>query len=128
MALIPKPTQTQQSWILSKIPQTFVLRILNPQELLFVGKVHALSSANYKGNFDILPGHANIISIIYRKVELFGETDQKQVFEFDVGILRFINNSADLYLGLEFSQVLDQVAADQGQDLRREILSAQAAG
>jgi len=125
MAIIPAPTREQQPWILSAIPETFVLKVLDPQQILFVGKVHALASANYKGSFDILPGHVNLISIIYKNASIFPELGDQQEFVFDVGILRFVNNAADLYVGLEFSQVLDQVAAKQGQQLRQELKLAE---
>jgi len=113
MALIPQPTREQQPWILTAIPETFVLKILKPQELVFLGKVHAVASINYKGPFDVLPGHTNIISVIYKSAGIYQENGENLKFDFDVGILRFINNTADLYLGLEFTQVLEKLSAEE---------------
>ena len=99
--------------MLSDIPETYVLKVLKPQELVFLGKVKAVASTNYKGPFDILPGHISIISIIYKEARVYQEDGIQLDFEFDVGILRFINNSADLYIGLEFTQVLKQFSAEE---------------
>ncbi len=107
--IIPQPTREQQPWILSALPQTFVLRILNPQQVLFVGKVKALASANSRGPFDILPGHTNLISIIYQSLLVYLENGQAQEFDIDTGILRFMNNSCDLYLGIELEKELSQL-------------------
>lgn len=106
MPLIPQPTREQKPWILSYIPQTFVLRILNPTQVLFVGKVKAFASQNRMGQFDVLPGHTNIISIIYKRLIIYPEIGQPKEFDIDTGILRFINNSCELYLGIETSEVM----------------------
>ncbi|MEN8253484.1 MAG: hypothetical protein ABFQ62_03870 [Patescibacteria group bacterium] len=106
MALIPQPTREQQPWILSTIPQTFVLRILNPTQVLFVGKVKAFASQNRMGQFDVLPGHTNIISIIYKRLIIYPENGQPREFDIDTGILRFMNNSCELYLGIETTKVM----------------------
>ena len=106
MSLIPQPTREQKPWILTHIPQTFVLRILNPTQVLFVGKVKAFASQNRMGQFDVLPGHTNIISIIYKRLIIYPETGQPKEFDIDTGILRFMNNSCELYLGVETTEVM----------------------
>ena len=113
MALIPQPTREQTPWVLTNIPQTYVLKVLKPQELVFLGKVKAVASTNYLGPFDVLPGHTNIISIIYKDAKIYPESGDQIDFKFDVGILRFINNSADLYLGLEFTAILQQLPPEE---------------
>lgn len=109
MQLIPQPTREQKPWILSHIPQTFVLRVLTPQAVVFIGKVKAIASNNNMGQFDVLPGHTNLISIIYKKLIVYPEVGMPKEFTLDTGILRFINNSCDLYLGLELTEVLENL-------------------
>ena len=106
MPLIPQPTREQKPWILSTIPQTFVLKILNQSRVVFIGKVKAIASANAYGSFDILPGHTNFVAIIFQKLILYPQIGVKQEFEIDTGILRFINNSCEVYLGVQLSEEL----------------------
>lgn len=107
--LITKPTRDQQPWVLSNLPQSFVLKVINPQEVVFVGKIKALASVNIDGEFDVLPGHTNFISIVNQRVWLYHLDNKRQELKIDVGVLRFVNNQADLYLGLEFTQVESQL-------------------
>lgn len=120
MPLIPQPTREQQPWILSSIPKTFVLRILSPSQVLYVGKVHAIASSNAYGPFDILPGHTNFISIIFKRLIIYPEQGDSQEFALDTGILRFVNNTSDLYLGIEVTQVLQALPQVDFDFLREE--------
>lgn len=59
----------------------------------------AISSYNEVGLFDVLPMHANFISIIKDKVIIHHGKEQKEV-PIGVGILRVIDNTANIYLGV----------------------------
>lgn len=96
-------------WILSSIPQTFVLRLMDHEQVLFIGKVKALQSVNRYGSFSILAGHTNFISIIYKKLFYYPAVGDKKELDIDSGMLRYLNNSADIYLGIESSEELDQL-------------------
>jgi len=45
----------------------FKIRISNPHEVVWEGKVVALTSENTQGKFDVLAEHANFITIIKDK-------------------------------------------------------------
>ena len=96
-------------WMLSSIPQTFVLRLMNHEKVLFIGKVKALQSINRYGSFSILAGHTNFITIIYQKLFYYPAVGDKIEIDIDSGMLRYLNNSADVYLGIEASEELEQL-------------------
>lgn len=96
-------------WILSSIPQTFVLRLMDHEKVVFIGKVKALQSINRYGSFSILAGHTNFITIIYQKLFYYPAVGEKQELDIDSGMLRYLNNSADVYLGIEASAELDKL-------------------
>ena len=68
--------------------------------LLFQGEVNAVSSTNDKGPFDILPQHANFISIIKKHVVLHLAKKQEKRIELESGILKVRDNNVEIYLGI----------------------------
>lgn len=65
----------------------------------FQGKVKAISSKNRLGNFDILPGHANFISLILNALTLH-TPDKKINYQFTRGVLEVNENKVKIFLGL----------------------------
>ncbi|MGD8744669.1 MAG: hypothetical protein PVJ52_03685, partial [Candidatus Woesebacteria bacterium] len=53
------------------------LTIKNRERIIFDGEVKSLTSYNEKGKFDVLPQHANFISLI-RKELVYRELDGKE--------------------------------------------------
>ena len=77
------------------------LYVRTPDEVLYNGDVASVTSYNTKGSFDVLPQHANFISIIDKSLvihELGGETKEIKVHD---GIMRIQNNRVDVYLGFK---------------------------
>ena len=68
--------------------------------IFFHGEVKAISSINDKGPFDILPQHANFISIIKKYVVLRIQEKQEKRIELESGILKVRNNNVEIYLGI----------------------------
>ena len=44
--------------------EEFPVTISNAEERIWEGSLHSVSSANSAGKFDILPGHANFVTMI----------------------------------------------------------------
>ena len=65
----------------------------------FEGKVKAISSKNLLGNFDILPDHANFISLIFNTL-IVHAPDRKINYQFIRGILEVSRNKVKIFLGL----------------------------
>lgn len=90
--------------------------MIDPQKVVFVGKVRALASVNIDGEFDVLPAHTNLIAVIYREVVLYLPDNQQKKYPIDIAVLRFANNEADVYLGVDLSEAPD--------DLRSSVLGS----
>lgn len=69
------------------------------QKESFQGKVKAISSKNRLGNFDILPGHANFISLIFSTLTIHS-LDRKINYQFKRGVLEVSENKVKIFLGL----------------------------
>lgn len=68
---------------------------------LFEGKVSTVSSKNERGVFDILPFHANFITLIKDFVILDKGTQKEQLFKLENGgVLTVMSNKVDVYVGL----------------------------
>lgn len=65
----------------------------------FEGKVKAISSKNRLGNFDVLPEHANFISLIFDNLVIHAP-DKKINYQFERGILEVSSNKVKIFLGL----------------------------
>ncbi|OQY68554.1 hypothetical protein B6D29_00675 [Microgenomates bacterium UTCPR1] len=77
------------------------LEVKSSEKVLFKGSVKAVSSINETGEFDILPFHANFFSIIKGKIVITDEGGQKkEILIKDQGILRSMENSVEIFLGI----------------------------
>ena len=68
--------------------------------LLFQGQVEAVSSLNDKGLFDVLPQHANFITLIKKFVTLHLSGKQEKKIELESGVLKVRDNNVEVYLGI----------------------------
>jgi F0F1-type ATP synthase epsilon subunit len=80
--------------------QKLDLTVRNRDNLIFEGKVESITSYNTKGRFDVLPSHANFISLlekylIYRTID-----GQENNIPINNGILRVSNDQVKVYLGI----------------------------
>lgn len=76
------------------------LFIRSREKLLFNGPVKAVSSLNTSGPFDILPEHANFISIIKEYVVIHLPDGKTQKIPINDAILKAINNDVRIFLGV----------------------------
>ena len=65
----------------------------------FQEKAGAVSSKNRLGDFDILPDHANFITLILQTLTI--HTFEKKInFQFERGVLEVSENKVSVFLGL----------------------------
>ena len=64
-------------------------------------EVAAISSVNKEGPFDVLPQHANFISIIKNELILYPTLNSPEKIPLKLGIFKFIKNEAKIYLSVE---------------------------
>lgn len=80
--------------------EKLLIVIRDRNKLLFQGEIKAVSSFNDKGPFDILPQHANFISIIKKHLVIHLRTKEKKRIELESGILKVRDNNVEVYLGI----------------------------
>ncbi len=71
--------------------------------IVYEGKVQSVTSVNETGKFDILPEHANFISLIKDTVVIKDIQGSMKKIKIDVGLLRTRQNKVEIYLGIDSS-------------------------
>lgn len=66
----------------------------------FRGKATAISSQNRLGKFDILPEHANFITLIFGDLTIHTPDKKKFTYQFERGVLEVSENKVNVFLGL----------------------------
>lgn len=77
---------------------TLHVRIISPQELILDAQAESVSSKNSSGSFDILPQHANFITMVEKNpiiVRIHKQKDQK--FDFPMAIIMTTDNKVDIF-------------------------------
>ncbi len=62
--------------------------------------MRAITSYNEVGTFDVLPEHANFISLIQKSLIIHELRGSKNEIKFDVALLRVSENKVEIYLGI----------------------------
>lgn len=77
---------------------TLHVRIISPQQLILDTEASSISSRNAQGPFDILPQHANFITIIEDSLIVVRTRGQKPLmFKFPQAIILTRENKVDIY-------------------------------
>jgi len=77
--------------------EIFWAPVLNKEK--FKGEAQSISSKNKVGKFDILPGHANFISLIFNSLTVYTPQEEK-TYEFKRGVLEVADNEVRIFLGV----------------------------
>lgn len=81
--------------------QTIDLRVRNRENLIFSGSVLSVTSFNVSGRFDILPNHANFISLIDKFLMYKELNGNQRELEIKNGLMRVIEGKVDVFLGIK---------------------------
>ncbi len=74
------------------------VRIMSPQELIHNADAESVSSKNLSGAFDILPQHANFITIVEKVPIYIRIKGQKALkFDFPMAVIMTTENKVDIY-------------------------------
>lgn len=77
---------------------TLQIRIITPQKLLFQGLATSVSSKNSAGNFDILPWHANFLTLVENSPIILRLPDKKKLtFNLSLAIIQNYQNKVNIY-------------------------------
>jgi len=69
------------------------------KEVFYQGKAEAISSQNRLGKFDILPKHANFITLIYDNLIILTPEKKKISYQFKRGVLEVSEDKVNIFLG-----------------------------
>jgi len=89
--------QTEQIKFFEK---AILVTVRNREKILFQDKIKAMTSFNEVGPFDVLPEHANFISLIKKTLVLHKESGQKEELQIDDGVLKVYENEVRIYIGV----------------------------
>lgn len=81
---------------------TFQVRITSPLKVVFEGDVLSVSSRNSKGAFDVLPYHANFITLVENAPIVVRKSDGTLAsFTFGIAIFYAKENRVDIYTDIQ---------------------------
>lgn len=76
------------------------VRVVSGDETVYEGKAVSVSSRNEKGRFDILPYHANFISIVKEFVNIQIDQQEHKQIVVKTAIMRVYENNVQVFLGV----------------------------
>ena len=80
------------------------VKIINPAATLFEGDALSVSSKNSLGKFDVLPEHANFITLVEKEPIIIRKPDKETTnFEFDLAIVYVSNNKVNVYTDIQLT-------------------------
>lgn len=75
------------------------ISIRDRSQVVFKGMASSLTSYNEIGEFDVLPQHANFITLIKDSIILNKEKENKKEIKIKSGIMNVAQDKVDVYLG-----------------------------
>lgn len=77
------------------------ISIRSRSKVVFDGHVHSLTSINDKGEFDVLPMHANFVTLIKDYIILDKGWETERKLDIRTGLMNTLQDRIDVYLDLE---------------------------
>lgn len=84
--------------LLEQTEQQIDVIVRSRSKTYFDGKAKAITSTNEAGVFDVLPQHANFITMVQDFVTVTLPNNKEQKFEIKTGVMQVLQNKADIYL------------------------------
>lgn len=81
------------------MPQELLtVRVITPHKTIYTGQALAVSSSNSAGDFDILPEHANFITLVENvPIKIITENRETKEFNFSQALIYNASNSVSIY-------------------------------
>ncbi|HAI63053.1 MAG: ATP synthase epsilon chain [candidate division WWE3 bacterium GW2011_GWF2_41_45] len=77
-----------------------LVSVKTKEKVLFEGTAETVTSFNLRGRFDILPHHANFITLVSKYVIIDTGKETERKFDIDKGILYAMSNRVSVYVGI----------------------------
>jgi len=68
---------------------------------MYQGQVASITSFNKKGKFDVLPQHANFISLIQKSLLIRDDRGETREIKVNNGLMRVKEDNVEVYIGIE---------------------------
>lgn len=82
--------------------QTLKLRIISPKQTIYNGPALSVSSVNSAGKFDILPAHANFITLVEGKpIVVKKDSGEIITYNFPLAIIYTQRNIVNIYTDIQ---------------------------
>lgn len=82
----------------NQLKVTLHVRVISPKGVIFAGDATSVSSTNTVGRFDILPMHANFITIVQNQPTTIRKVGQaEESFTFPLAIIVTKDNQVNIY-------------------------------
>lgn len=82
-------------------PSNLIVVVRNREKVLYSGQAYAVTSVNDKGVFDILPQHANFITLIKEKVIVHPTLKENKEIQIENGIARVYKDKVYIYVNFK---------------------------
>lgn len=80
-----------------QIPSTLNVVINSPEKLVWEGRANSVSSKNSTGQFDVLPGHANFVTMIENEPILIRVGEKEERFQYENAVLSVQGGNITIY-------------------------------
>lgn len=102
-------------------PNILDIMIRTRAEVLYQGKGKTLSSYNEVGRFDVLPMHANFVSLISKSIDIYQSDGILKQIPIDEGIMRVKQNKIEIYLGIRSRKGEQGKAFETGEKIKEAL-------
>jgi len=80
--------------------QSLFVEVRSRQGLVFSGELWAVTSYNKAGMFDILPEHANFVSMITNKIILKRDDGKRDEINVEDGVIVVEDDTVKIFIGI----------------------------
>lgn len=86
---------------MAAVEQKFHLLVRSREGIVYRGDVDSITSFNDEGEFDVLAGHANFISLIQNRLVIRDMEGNMRNIRVSSALMRVRENFVEVYLGVE---------------------------
>jgi F0F1-type ATP synthase epsilon subunit len=77
------------------------VKVRDTESVIYEGEAERVSSFNEMGRFDVLPQHANFISIIRQEISLFNNREKVKELKIEQAVMKVKHDQIHIFLGIE---------------------------
>jgi F0F1-type ATP synthase epsilon subunit len=77
------------------------VQVMNPNKILWKGEAKSISSKNNYGPFDLLPEHANFVTLVKKEPIIIRGTEEEKTFSFDSAVIYIHKNEVLIFAQIE---------------------------